>query len=81
VKKGVQYVMPNMMEQSKMFEWAGINFGEETIYLIQKSLKRLAQTSSASPLRFFGKIFGTKKDYWVAQGQLPFSEEVSKNPL
>lgn len=68
------------MDQSKMLEWAGINFGEDTVYLIQKSLKKLAQQSSASPLKFFGKIYGTQKDYWVAQGQLPFSEEVSANP-
>jgi radial spoke head protein 4/6 len=72
--------MANLMDQSKMLEWAGINFGEDTVYLIQKSLKKLAQQSSASPLKFFGKIYGTQKDYWVAQGQLPFSEEVSANP-
>jgi radial spoke head protein 4/6 len=49
-----------------MLEWAGINFGEDTTFVIQKSLKRLASLSGADSLRLFGKIFGTKKDYWVA---------------
>ena len=59
VEKDKSYVMPNLMEQAKMFDWAGINFGDDTVYLIQKSLKKLALTSSASPIRFFGKIYGT----------------------
>jgi hypothetical protein len=28
--------------------------------------------SGASKLKFFGKIFGTQKDYWVVQGTLDF---------
>lgn len=31
--------------------------------------------SGASSLKFFGKIFGTQKDYWIVQGVLPFQEE------
>lgn len=55
-----------------MFEWAGIDFGMDNVYIIQKSLKRLAVTSGASSLKFFGKIYGTQKDYWVVKGVLPF---------
>ena len=58
-----------------MLEWAGINFGQDTTFVIQKSLKRLASLSGAESLRLFGKIFGTKKDYWVAQGVLNEEEE------
>lgn len=39
-------------------------------------MKKLAVLSGASSLKFFGKIYGTKMDYWVAQGKLPFEEEV-----
>jgi hypothetical protein len=49
-----------------MLNWAGVNFGEDTIYMIQKSLKRLAVMSGAQNLKFFGKIFGSEKDYWIA---------------
>ena len=64
-----------------MLEWAGVNFGEDNVYMLQKSLKRLAVMSGANNLKFFGKIFGTKKDYWVAQGALKFEEEASSNPM
>jgi radial spoke head protein 4A len=55
-----------------MLEWAGISFGDENVYMIQKSLKRLAVLSGATTLRFWGKIYGSQRDYWVAQGTLKF---------
>ena len=51
-----QCVLPNFVEQAETLEWAGIGFGEDTNYLIQKSLKRLAAATGATELRFFGKI-------------------------
>jgi hypothetical protein len=36
-------LLPNFVEQAECLEWAGIGFGEETTFLIQKSLKRLAE--------------------------------------
>lgn len=62
-----------------MLEWAGVNFGEDNVYLLQKSMKRLAIMSGASSLKFFGKIYGTQADYWIAQGTLGFQEEAPKN--
>ena len=77
--KNQSYIMPNISEEAAMFEWAGISFGDDTVYMLQKSLKRLAVMSGASPIKFFGKIFGTQKDYWIAKGQLDYSEEKVKN--
>lgn len=28
--------------------------------------------SGATNLKFFGKVFGTVKDYWIVYGVLPF---------
>ena len=64
-----------------MLEWAGVNFGEDNMYLLQKSLKRLATLSGASSLKLFGKIFGRKCDYWIAQGTLDYEEEKPTNPV
>ena len=58
-----------------MLGWAGISFGEEETYKLGKSIKRLAVMSGADSVRFGGKIYGTKKDYWVAHGNLKESEE------
>lgn len=71
--------MPNIIEQSEMLDWAGINFGEETTYLLQKSIKRLAVMSGADSVQFCGKIFGQKCDYWVACGELAKEEDQIDN--
>ena len=57
--KDQQFIIPNLAEQAAMLEWAGVNFGEDNTYLLQKSLKRLATLSGAKSLKFFGKIYGT----------------------
>lgn len=63
-----------------MLEWAGLNFGPEYAFMLQKSLKRLALMSGASRIRFYGRIFGRDKDYIIAQGTMDEAEEDSKNP-
>jgi radial spoke head protein 4A len=39
------------------------------------SLKKLATDSSATTVRFFGKIQGTKQDYYIAETQVDAEEE------
>lgn len=62
-----------------MFEWAGISFGEEETYKLQKSLKKLAVMSGATALRFWGKVYGSQKDYYVVEGDLSKKEEPSRD--
>lgn len=81
IAKSEKYILPNIVDEMKMLEWAGINFGQDNVYILQKSLKRLATLSGASSVRFFGKIFGTQRDYWIAQGTIVGEEEKSKNPM
>ena len=50
-----------------MFQWAGIGFGEQETYRLQKSIKKLAASKTHRSLRFFGKIYGTVKDYYVVE--------------
>lgn len=56
--KDKTFVIPNVIDEARMFEWAGVSFGEEETYKLSKSLKRLAILSGASRLRFWGKILG-----------------------
>lgn len=58
-----------------MFEWAGISFGEDQVWRIQKSIKRLATLSGATSLRFWGKLYGVQRDYYVVEGSLNQAEE------
>ena len=78
--KDKNFVIPNFDEEAEMLEWAGVSFGEENTVRLQKSIKRLAIMSGAEHLRFAGKIFGTKSDYWIAIGRLSTAEEASKDP-
>mmetsp|Transcript_5178 Transcript_5178/g.6630 ORF Transcript_5178/g.6630 Transcript_5178/m.6630 type:complete len:133 (+) Transcript_5178:158-556(+) len=57
--KNKTFAIPNFFDEADMLEWAGISFGEEETYKLQKSIKRLAIMSGADSLRFFGKIYGT----------------------
>ena len=72
-----KFATANIEHISEMLEWAGISFGEEEMYKLNKSIKRLAEMSGASSIDFKGKMLGTKKDYWVCQGTLPGDEEPS----
>jgi radial spoke head protein 4A len=77
--KDKNFVIPNFDEEAEMLEWAGISFGEENTLKLAKSIKRLAIMSGADSLRFCGKIFGIKSDYWLACGRLNQAEEDLKD--
>jgi len=57
----------DLLADVKTFQWAGIGFGEQETYRLQKSIKKLATDTGANELRFFGKILGTQKDYYVVE--------------
>lgn len=73
--KGKKFIIPNFSEEAEMLEWAGVSFGEENTFKLSKSIKRLAMMSGADSLRFVGKIYGTKMDYWLVAGRLNQPEE------
>ena len=60
--------VPDLLENQKVFEWAGISWGEAETFRLQKSLAKLAADSSAENLKFWGMIKGTQADYYIAEG-------------
>ena len=44
-----------------------MGFGEQETFRLQKSLKKLAQAKPYASIRFFGKIYGTERDYYVVE--------------
>ena len=84
--------VPDLLADAKIFEWAGVGFGEVETYRIMKSLKvsinslkcqKLATETSAGNIRFFGKIQATQADYYIAEGTLEGGddgEEVERPP-
>ena len=63
-------LVPDLLADAQIYQWAGIGFGQQESYRLQKSLKQLAGDSGAAKLRFFGKIRGTEHDYYIAEGEL-----------
>ncbi len=70
----------DIIADQNVYQWAGIGFGEVESWRIQRSLKQLAKESGAGFIRFFGKINGTEKDYYVAEGSLDAGEEEGEKP-
>jgi len=70
--------MPDLRSDAKVYEWAGICFGEYDVMLLQKSLQKHVVASGASQMRLWGKITGTQKDYYIAEGVLEAAGEAAE---
>jgi len=68
--------MPDTVADSKVWQWAGVGFGEYETMLVHKSMKALAVKSSMTQLKLWGKIKGTEKDYFIVEGTLDGGEPV-----
>jgi radial spoke head protein 4A len=71
--------IPDYMEEADLLAWAGVGFGQLESYKITCSLRNLAakeREASLTKLRFWGKILGTDKDYYVAEAQSEAGGEV-----
>jgi hypothetical protein len=81
IKKSHKCAIGDFLEKSQMLQWAGISFGDSETYRIYKSMQRLSKLTGATSLRFWGKIFASKHDYFVVEGELKEVEEteLSKN--
>jgi len=65
--------LPDLLNDAQILELASVGFGREETLLLQKSLTQLAARTQAQSLRFWGKILGTERDYYVAEGKLNHS--------
>ena len=48
--------------------WSGISLSEKETYFLTNSIRNLSAKLQAGMLTFFGKIYGTEKDYYIVQG-------------
>ena len=52
----------------KKISWCGISLNEKESYLLVNSIRNLSAKLQMGMLTFFGKIYGTEKDYYIVQG-------------
>mgnify|MGYP001322128524 CR=1 FL=1 len=67
--------IPDLLADSSTWQWAGVSFGEYDTLLLQKSLKTIF-AKGATSLRFWGKIKGSEKDYFIVEAVQAGDEEV-----
>ena len=70
----------DLMASSRVFQWAGISFGEQETYRLQKSIKKLAAAKPHKSIRFFGKVYGTQRDYYIVEATGEVAEDEEENP-
>jgi len=59
--------VPEYYNLFQIFEWLGISIGEKESYLLTNSLRNLANQKNLPNVTFWGKIYGTEKDYFIAE--------------
>ena len=59
--------IPDYYELFQKFGSIGINFSKKELLLLNKSLTKLATILTNGNITFFGKIFGSEKDYYIVE--------------
>jgi radial spoke head protein 4A len=70
----------NLHADTEILEWAGISLGQDETYRLQVSLTRLSIMSGSEKIRLWGKIYGTERDYYVAEGFVAAQDEEGEKP-
>lgn len=59
--------LPNLMELCFYFEQAGVGLNREEVIRVWMALKNLVDTHNLQHVRFWGKLFGTEQNYYIAE--------------
>lgn len=72
--------VPDIAWEMDKFKWASMGFSDAETYAIQCSMRHLATTPEMTEARFWGKILGTKKYYYIAECRGPAYVLPDDNP-
>ena len=61
------YIIPDYYDLFQKFSMNGISMTKKELMLLNKSLSKLATTLTNGNITFFGKFFGTEKDYYIIE--------------
>lgn len=70
----------DIMRLTQIMQWAGIDFGDDWWQLQCACSKLAKEHPTIIEPRFFGKIFGIEKDYYVVEAKLESYDEVEEIP-
>lgn len=67
--------VPDIIKEERMFRQIGVSFGEYQTFIIFNALKKFCLAKNATQVKFWGKIFGTTKDYFIVEAVVEGGEE------
>lgn len=68
-----------MMAEERLFRQIGVGFGEIETFLIFNSIKKFVNLKQATQAKFWGKITGTVKDYYILEAVVEGGDEEEIN--
>lgn len=68
-------IVSDIILDMKALQWIGIGLSPENGYSLYLSLIQLSNQINAKSTRFWGKIYGKKSDYYIAETIIDFNEE------
>lgn len=71
----IETPLPNLMELCYYFEQAGVGLNREEVIRVWLALKNLVDNHPLQHVRFWGKMFGTEQNYYVAEVEYREGEE------
>lgn len=77
----IETPLPNLNELSYYFEQAGVGVGREETFRVLLALKQLVDKHQLEQVRFWGKIFGTEQNYYVAEVKFESGKEEEEEEL
>jgi len=74
--------IPDVSAEGQLLQWTGICIGEIETQKVMLSMRRLAaEHPELKMVRFFGKILGTRGDYYVCEGEMTCPDELAPRGL
>lgn len=62
--------LPDILAEASAFQWCGVGLVEAEAYRVMIGLKRLLDKEPLASIRFWGKIYGTRNDYLIAEAEV-----------
>ncbi|KAJ3037548.1 Radial spoke head protein 4 A [Rhizophlyctis rosea] len=62
--------VPDVMDLANLWEWAGVSLSPPETFTSFLSMQNLAATKPLKSLRLWGKIFGSKGNYIIVEGEI-----------
>ena len=73
-EEDVYRLIPNLVKQAQFFEQAGVGLPREEFIRVSIAMRELVESWPIESLRFWGKILGTRKNYYVVEAEFKDGE-------